>query len=593
MPDEVNPQAKNSEGDASKGDAHFLPNLEERLRLFEFLHISYRGGISYKDGADAFGNAVLIEHENEWPGTANSQGLFHRARQAGTADRDQLKQNRYFRRKRIAAYENHVKPIVDKISSYALRNPPKRKEGIQEELERLEFEQFMEDLVCDGLKMSEAWIGWDTAAIPLDAEITEAEAAEIDPENEGKPYLVMMDPRRVVDVEFSIDDPELVVRFVYEETFVIKGSLVAKPQKITRYKEWTPDVWRIYVKEKDDAADKGPGGTKVILKEEHPHDFGRCPWICFKPPFPIEDIAELNRALFNINSLLDEELYNCTFTQKWVTGETPENIKGSEGGTGNTLVIPNPDAKVGVFGAVVGQAQALMDRVNHLRDAIYMIVSMESTNTKNAAETAEKKKRDLEALYTMLVQIVKSVEYVENELLVGLELIDADDTDAQTTYDRKFDVNSIAELQEEIEKLAQMPFVPPTLKRTLATQLAQKLDPFGDHSKYTEEIEKLIAADEMFLKGIEILMTNGLFTPEILADLLGVSDKQRAEFIAKLAMHDAEPDIDDEGNERADDDEDEEDTESDEDDDDEGRKGPNPFERQDGSDGTQRAQGAD
>lgn len=592
MADEVNPKAANTE-DSNKNEAHFLPNLEERLRLFEFLSISYKGGIEYKDGADAFGNAVLIEHENEWPGTANSQGLFHRARQAGTADRDQLKQNRYFRRKRIAAYENHVKPIVDKFVSYSLRNQPKRKEGIQDELERLEFEQFIEDLVCDGLKMSEAWIGWDTAAIPLDADITKAEAAEIDPDNAGKPYLVMMDPRRVVDVEFSIDDPELVVRFVYEETIVVKGSLVNKPRMITRYKEWTPDVWRIYTKEeKAGDANKGPGGTKVVLKEEHSHDFGRCPWICFKPPFPIEDIAELNRALFNMNSLLDEELYNCTFTQKWVTGAKPEEVKGTEGGTGNTLVIPSPEANVGVFGAVAGQATALMDRVNHLRDAIYMIVSMESTNTKNAAETAEKKKRDLEALYTMLVQIVKSIEYVENELLVGLELIEPDDTEGQTTYDRKFDVNSIAELQEEIEKLAMMPFVPPTLKRVLANQLAQKLDPFGDHKVYTDEIEKLISSDESFLKGIEILITNGTFTPEIIADLLGVPDAQRAEFIAKLAMHDAEPDIDDEDNERADE-EGAEDTEGDEDADDEGRKAPTPFERQDGSGGAQTAQGAD
>ena len=194
------------------------------------------------------------------------------------------------------------------------------------------------------------------------------------------------------DFDEDPDDEHVITRVVYEEITITKGSLIEKPVTKITYKEWTDKTWTVYRQANDsEKSNDTSKGVEVVVESQGTHDFKVCPWIRFRPPFPIEDIAELNRALFNINSLLDEELYNCTFTQKWITGEKPDNIAGTEGGTGNTIVVPNIDAKIGVFGAVSGQSVALMDRINHLRDGIYMIVSMEGSSTKNVAETAEKK----------------------------------------------------------------------------------------------------------------------------------------------------------------------------------------------------------
>lgn len=514
---------------------YFRKDFDQRVMLFDFLEASYNGGIGYKDAFDAHGAAVLIEHENEFSGK-DGPGLFHQMVQGVSSRQQPPKLGRYYRRKRIAAFENHVKPIVDKIASYVLRNVPNRADFVQPEIERLELTKWIEAMVHDGLKFREAWIGWDAAPIPEDRaeSLTVADVKAIDPDHAGKPYLLMMDPRRVADAEFDEDDR--VVRVVFIETIRFKGSFTQDEKTVTRYKEWTDSEWTIYEKLNGEEGDRSLG-TRVKIVGSGRHNFGRCPWVCFRPPFPIEDIAELNRALFNMSSLLDEELYNSTFTQKWITGEKPDNIAGASTGTGNTLVIESPEAQCGVFGAVPGQSQALMDRVNHLREAIYMIVSMESTNTKNVAETAEKKKRDLESLYTMLVQIAKEVEYAENCLLIGMEIIQPDDTKSFTKYDSRFDVNSVAELQQDIEMLAKVPFAPPQLKRKLAKQLAVKMDPFGDHSQYEASIDQLIDASESFLRGVQILKDNEVVTPDMLANLLGVPENHRQEFIDMMNEH--------------------------------------------------------
>jgi len=515
--------------------AHFMENVQERIALMNFLECSYNGGIKYKEATDAHGNPVLIEHENEVPFGSHSQSLFQRAQQAGNSE-SQKKMDRYFRRKRIASYENHVKPIVDKIASYVLRNEPIRHEKAKQEMDRLELAKWIESMVLEGLKIGEAWIGWDAAPINPDAQVTRAEARLIDPKNEGNSYIIMVDARRVVD--FEIDDNDEVIRVVFEESIERKSTLTEKRSQQVIYKEWNDQEWVIYEQTKEtQQANDEIGGIPVKEIARSNHSFGRCPWVRFVPPFPIEDIAELNRALFNMSSLLDEELYNSTFTQKWITGEKVENVNGAEGGTGNTIVIQSPDAKCGTFGAVPGQSNALMDRVNHLRDAIYMIVSMESSSTKNVAETAEKKKRDLESLYTMLVQIARTAEYAENLLLIGMEIIEEDNQDQWTKFDNKFDVNSVSELQAEIELLNRIPFSPASLKRKLAEQLSSKLDPFGDQAAYVEEIGKIVDSTEGFLKGVEILVDKKLATPEILADLLGIPDNQRAAFIESLAQH--------------------------------------------------------
>lgn len=514
-----------------------MAGYDDRCALLDFLELSYKGGVAYKYGLDPKGQPVLIEHENERGGIATNQ-LARMAAQDPVRGTDGIKSGRYARRLRVASYENLVRPIVDKIGNYAVRNPPTRGDWAPA-ADAVFVNRWIAAMVLDGLRFGEAWIGADAAPIPADADVTVAQAAELDPKRKGQPYIVMVDPRRVVD--YTEDDEGEVSRVVFKTTESSKDSFTAPVKVQTFYTEWTATGWtRWEMVERVTESESGGQRVERFLRVDKTgsHAFGRCPWWRFRPPFPIEDICELNRALFNVTSLYDEELYAATFTQKWAVGVKADAVRGVETGAGNMLVLESPEAKVGTFGAVPGQADALAARADAIRRAIFAVASMENSYTKNVAESADKRKRDLEGLYTMLLEIVKRVEEIDNALCVALGVRKPGASPA--AYDRRFDVNSIDDLIEQLRELRDVPFVPPKFRRELVRQAMVKLDPMSDPGDYIEQAERQINISPDAVGAVTQLLAVGAMTPVIAAETLAVPDAMRPAFIEAMAKHSAE-----------------------------------------------------
>ena len=522
-------------------------DIAARRRFFNFLELSYQGSIEYKHGLDARGFRLLIEHENEIApfGTGpdgTSPDLKNRP------DSDATKSNRYSRRLRVAVYENHVAPIIEKIIGYIGRNPPKRSEKVEAEMQRLSLAESMIGNLRSALMLTQQFCGYDAARpVAVDGVMTAAIASSLDPKNALKPYLISIDPRRVIDVDFGADGS--IVRFCYEEETRAKGSIVEKAKISYVYKEWYPTHWVAYEPKLDvasaeqnnaeyqkrDARIVPTDGMKVVVKDAGVHTFGRVPFCIMRPKFPTETLCDLNRALFNLTSLLFEELYNNTFTQLYILGARASEVKNSERGTGNTLVIESPEARVGSFGAVDGQAQSIRDAIADTREQLYAVAAMNETATKNVAESAEKKKRDLEGLYTTLISLVRELEAVENDLLVGMGLAKWEDETSLTRYPDKFDIASVADLLAEIESLKDVPYAPTSLKRSLAKQLASKMDPFGpDHSK---DVDAAFDASADLVGSVVDLITAGALTPELVVRALGIPDDMAADVVAQLEEH--------------------------------------------------------
>lgn len=525
--------------------AVFAKDHRAQVAVIDFLELTYNGGVGYKDGVDIKGHPILIEHEQEIPeGGADPTRALNTTSVARTTG--QIMSTRYTRRKRIASFENLVKPIVDKFVAYLMRNTPKRSVK-PEAIESLGFAWFIEEMVRDGLRLSECWIGVDSADLPEVNEetgqpLTVADANELDPEYGGGAYPIMVDPRRVVD--WDEEDVGEITRAVVMSVETTKASFTSKPTSTVTFIEWTEETWTRYTMVNDNGetvrlpvdADL-PQEVKVVADEPVSHSFGRCPWHRFRPNFPVEDLCELNRALFNMSSLLDEEMYQNTFTQKFVTGIRPDELKAAVTGPGNFMAFANPSATCGTFGSLPEQARNLMERIDGLRQAIYATVSMEGMGFKNAPEAAEKKKRDLESLYTMLVKLTNKIEQAENWMLAALGLIDPEDATAKTVYDRKFDVNSVADLLAELQELAKVPFVPASFKRAAVAQVLQKLDPFGDQAAYTEEMEEMIDVSPVVVESVVSLITAKYMTPELGAITLGIPEDDRQEFIDAVNGH--------------------------------------------------------
>lgn len=531
-------------------DVFFMPKRDERLLSMDFYSRSYEGGDEYKYGVDTQGEPLLIEHEAENAIRApGNNSVFSIMQAAGSSEpgrsRETQHLGRYTRRLRTAVYENNTKPIVDQMVSYLTSNDPHRSADLAEEFKRLDIDKFLHEMILNGLKLTEAWIGFDSTPIPTDVPQTQATAALIDPKNKGKPYLVTVDPRRVVD--FTTDMTGCVItRLVYEETVEVKGSFAEPHQEVTYYKEWTATEWIKYeLVDEGSAPNTGNelvGDRKVREVERGAHKFGVCPWARFVPAFPIKDLAELNRALFNTMSLHDEELSQSTFTQKWATGISAEALGSAVSGSGNLLHSESDETKFGVFPATPGHAEALRLRAAEIRDAMWAIVGLEpTTQQKNVAEAAEKKRRDLDSLYKSLGSITLEIERIENWLLKAMGLVTDDAADAEkiTSYDYDFDVTTLQESIDNVSTTTALPFVPSEFKRNASLMLVKKLDPFGDHEAYEDAIEGMIDTGTDLVDNLVKLKDSGMLTPELFATMIGAPESMRAEMIKHLEGHDA------------------------------------------------------
>ncbi len=526
-------------------------DVAARRRLYDFLELSYRGSLEYKHGLDSRGYRILIEHENEIaPFGTGPDGTAPDLK--NRPDSDATKSGRYARRLRVAVYENHVAPIIEKLIGYVTRTPPKRSEAVEARMQQLRLQEKMIECLRSAMILTQYFVGWDAArqVFTPDQNVTAAMAQAADPVNGLQPYLVSIDPRRVLDVDFDMDGN--VVRFCYEEEVRAKPSLIDKAVTSYRYKEWTPKYWVVYEPVKEDsenaaaaaATPQKTGGRfvptndlKVKVVDAGFHSFGRVPFVSLDPRFPTETVCDLNRAMFNLTSLLYEELYNNTFTQFYILGARASDVKAAERGTGNALVIESATAKVGTFGAVDGQAAEIRESINTVREQLYAVAAMSESSTKNVAESAEKKKRDMEGLYTMLLSIVRELEAVENDILVGMGLATYDNEESLTRYPSKFDVASVEDLLAEIEALKDVPYAPSSLKRSLAKQIASKMDPFGpDHSA---DVDAAFELTPTLASAVVDLITAGALTPELVVTALGIPEDKAADVIAQLEEHNA------------------------------------------------------
>lgn len=499
----------------------FREDLAECRLKFNFLEASYKGGPEYKDAKDCKGQPVLIEHENERTDLTLTGASVPNASDQVNKSEATLKSEKYGRRKRTASYINYVRPIVDKIRAYVLQTVPVRPEDdkeISKEIARIELDKKIDRFLLDGLIFTEAWIGFDTKSFTPQTgrkTVTQAEIDKADPKHRGKPYIVNIDPRCVVDYDIDEDTGE-VTRVVIEEVVRSKASIMSQTSLSVFYREWTKTSWTLYR-----LVPNTSGDIRVVRDNGGSHSFGRCPFFRGVIPFPIKDICELNRHHFNVGSVLDEEEYANTFSQRYITGMSPADVAVTDRGAGNTMVLPSEFAKVGIISGDPQQSVALMTRLEDIKIAIFDIVSMNHPE-KSVSESAEKKKRDLEALYTLLSKIADVVETVENDLLLAMEIYKPEDDTKRSHYNKQFDVFSVGELIGQVNEVSKAPFVAPTLKRRLTLALAQKVDPFGPHGTYKSEVDGMFDTSSTIIESLMGMKREGAMTTEMLVTALSI-----------------------------------------------------------------------
>jgi hypothetical protein len=521
------------------GAVVIYPERVRAARLATFLRVTYDGDESYKSAVDISGRPMLIPHEGEG---SLSRAASIAGATTGINAAAELP-TRYARRLALASIENHYRPITNRILAYVTSGRPARRVR-PEEYERVGMDDTIARMVAEALRSGEAWVGVDAKRItPSYGDTPTVRDAQLqDPKHLGRPYLISAQPDQVVAADF---DPESgrTLRVVVRYDYLIDGNITSTPTLVSEYREWTDMWWAVYREERitttDERTDKTRNTVQLRVVDSGTHSFGRCPWVRFIPPFPLYTIADLQRSLFNVLSLHDEELYQATFSQRYIIGVRHEaGQPGVNPGPGNIMFVPNPDAKVGVFGAEPEQARSIAQRADQLRQAIYMIASMDAIGFKSAAETEGKKRLDMESLQKLLGHFVTEMESIDNELAVMLGIID-DPTDLRqmTQYSRDLDVLSVGDALDLCERMAGVPYAPPSLKRSLVRQLAAKVEPFAPDRQYAEESERQFDFSQRTVGAIMELHREGALTPAMMERAMGLPSDLFPELSARLFAH--------------------------------------------------------
>jgi hypothetical protein len=435
-------------------------------QLWDFLWASYKGGPSYKNAYDSNGEEIWISHELETD-------------------------KRMARRLRHATYKNYCKTITDKYRDFVYRGdivwPPKTDDTprLNRFLDDCDnngttFAQYMRNATRMAQVMGEHLIGID-APLATDGEAPVTQGQE---DQQGlRCYVTQADIRLMVDYESNGRGFD---RIVLEENFRVKGNLGESETWTKCFIEWLPEHWVRY----------DIGGNIIDGAE---HKFGCVPWWIYsfdaEGSSQIADIAECSRKIFNLASLLDEELYSRTFTQTFITGEGIKegDVRQVAGGNSNVIVIPH-DANIHYKGADPNQAASILNSISVEIKEIWRQAGLESgdpTETKQP-ESGTAKAWAFHSVEQLLKGISDTSEENANFLLSKLVELEAIEGTRETkaNYPDSFDVTAFAEDLENSITMMTINKFPLTASKELIRNLIAKQLP-----KLKPEIAEAINAE--------------------------------------------------------------------------------------------------
>lgn len=456
--DPIPPATRRIEPQKAGGGLTFHPSYAALLPAWRFLRISYNGGHRYKYAFDADGNPVFVKHEREQETLTkqNTDGTWTvtaRIDVPGVA-----------RRMMLSAFKNYCRPGVDRYNDFVFNrgvierdktNKPYNDWLVDVDMLGTPMGQFMARATIDAQVIGRSYVGIQTNRRPELGEMTVAqtEAAGV------RAYLDQICAYRVIDWRRVRDR-------LTECVVLYEGD---------RAVHWTDTTFTEYV------LDDGGSSVKAAIGPT-PHNFGRCPVVELLPfgaRSQIDDIAELNKQLFNLDSLHRSELYLTHFTQFYATGAKREQMSNPTLGNSQFLLFPNPETAVGTIGSDTSQAESI--RLAMMEDVkeIYRLFGLRSGDPTETGSPSSgvSKAWDFHEIGSRIAAIALCAQSAENELkdmwAAGTGASEPDDVHYPTDFNMP---DVLAELQRTLD-VVDSPMMPKSLKLEEVERLAKVLHP--------------------------------------------------------------------------------------------------------------------
>ncbi len=482
---------------------YWHPEYTARRWWWELARVSYVGGREYLqpswlqiDFQEPISNTVVdassgtpIEKQIYGTRTTQYPCLLHRFVREGLAE--------YENRRTRADYRNVFAPTLNSLAAHSIVEAPSRTGDAQltefwEKCDR-KREISMDRFVSTTLP----WVLAYGHVIPFMDQKPEAQGGD------GKPYIYWVSPLDIIDWQVD-DDGEYrwVKQFIYAE---MERTWDKPLERRNRYRVWSRD--EIVEFETGQSGD----GQHEIKGSRRPNALGKVPiipfWLRQNPdtpqpdgiPFGI-DLAKGCNRLFNLGSLLDQILYEQTFSILTIPAGNVNKVEVAtnralgynpeRSGNGAQYIAPDPEQARVLMEAAGAALEELRQRAG---------VGRGRSETSKQRQSADAAELESEGEKTILHDIVDAAEDWERRVV---QMFDAyrgraadSDTKAEVIYQRKFDLGSLQGELAEILSWKAVGASPDVQQRLLQDAVKRKFASLPREER--ERLASTITAESM------------------------------------------------------------------------------------------------
>ncbi len=294
----------------------------------QFWQLSYQCyGPTYVNGVDGEGVNIIRQHERE-------------------EDDD------YERRKETAVPLCMVGPILRRFNDFVFRKP-----AVTDE----KFDEFYADVDGQGVDSDEFM-----AAATLSAQIEGTDYILIDSnvtgDAEKSQAQADVDGDRVIWLHVNADQ---VVQWRWFNGQLMEAAFLQCDANGKDFIVWMDNTNVQKTPVKVSAVTEGMQITVTGDPSEiKPHGYSSIPLVPLKPDFGAQlsqaaALSEIQKGVARLRTLLDEEIWNATYTQTFVFGESAENFAAQKQGSKYAIFFPDPQTKVDSVGGDPLQADSI------------------------------------------------------------------------------------------------------------------------------------------------------------------------------------------------------------------------------------------
>ncbi|EMS84073.1 hypothetical protein LEP1GSC073_2741 [Leptospira noguchii str. Cascata] len=312
-----------------------------------------------------------------------------------------------------------------------------------------------------------------------------------------QPYLVLYELNQIRD--FAMDEKGELIWVLLDNTYEEDENPFAKRKTVTQYRLWTKATYQDFAKGEKD---------QIIAEPKMSHNIGRVPFVFVSwndktktliNQTVFEDIAIIDRKIYNYLSVADEVIYSGSFALFVYPGKVPDIIKKSGIASVDWVESdPNTSNLPAFISHGIEALAGIVSFVDGLAKKILQKVGLDKDEEKSGVQSGKAKLLEYKVANAFLLSGATRLEKAEIECLeLALKWLNADTkaSEISITYKKKFEsvdidkaINTLLTIFNDLKYAA--------VKKRVAKEIVSKAFPEMPEKEKNELFDEIDKADE-------------------------------------------------------------------------------------------------